>query len=141
MIGEPKTNGKPNAKADAKMDAKAESKPIVKADAKANVKMDARSNARMDVKMKEAAKVSLADQATIPLHALYAAKDADMNSSVTDLIGMIDNGAAPKEPAKPIAQPNAKGQDILELRQEPPVTRQVMSQRGIKKRPFEQAKP
>ncbi len=38
--------------------------------------------------------MSLADQATIPLHAIYAKQEMDMNSSVTDLIGMIDSGAA-----------------------------------------------
>ena len=56
--------------------------------------------------MKRAKDVSLADQATIPLHLMYASKDVEMNngsnkgidngmnSSVTDLIGMIDSGAA-----------------------------------------------
>lgn len=38
--------------------------------------------------------MSLADQVTIPLHAIYAKQEMDMNSSVTDLIGMIDSGAA-----------------------------------------------
>ena len=47
-----------------------------------------------DVKMKEDQKVSLADQATIPLHAMFAAKDVEMDNSVSDLIGMIDSGAA-----------------------------------------------
>lgn len=38
--------------------------------------------------------MSLADQATIPLHAMFAAKDVEMENSVSDLIGMIDSGAA-----------------------------------------------
>lgn len=41
--------------------------------------------------------VSLADQATIPLHVMFAAKEIEMDNSVTDLIGMIDSGAAHKE--------------------------------------------
>jgi len=56
--------------------------------------------------MKKEIAVSLADQATIPLHLMYASKDVEMNngsskgidngmnSSVTDLIGMIDSGVA-----------------------------------------------
>jgi hypothetical protein len=74
-----------------------------------------------------------------------------MQDSIADLIGMIDSGVPAKEqlkgkkiPGKETLQ-KAKEQDkqkqeILEIRKDLP-TRAVMSQRGIRKRPFEQAKP
>lgn len=60
-----------------------------------------------------------------------------MADSVSDLIGMIDKGAAIQEPAKPIKPTKALKQpeQVLEMRADKPAP--VMSQRGIRKRPFD----
>jgi hypothetical protein len=81
----------------------------------------------------------LADAATIPLH-LYAAKaDVEMNNSVSDLIGMIDSGVAPIQDKAGKQKP--KQEPILQMRSDKPAPKEVVSQRGIRKRPFEQAQP